>query len=71
MIDEAEFQDALACYKRDFVSKQWPREKWKWEAVKWFQDHWDMEAEDFRKCWKLLCLRRLSCLRLIIIILDR
>lgn len=47
MIDEAEFQDALACYKRDFVSKQWPREKWKWEAVKWFQDHWDMEAEDF------------------------
>lgn len=47
MIDEAEFQDALACYKRDFVRKQWPREKWKWEAVKWFQDHWDMEAEDF------------------------
>lgn len=47
MIDEAKFQDALACYKRDFVSKQWPREKWKWEAVKWFQDHWDMEAEDF------------------------
>ncbi len=47
MIDEAEFQDALACYKRDFVCKQWPREKWKWEAVKWFQDHWDMEAEDF------------------------
>lgn len=46
MIDEAEFQDALACYKRDFVRKQWPREKWKWEAVKWFQDHWDMEAED-------------------------
>lgn len=47
MIDEAEFQDALACYKRDFVRKQWSREKWKWEAVKWFQDHWDMEAEDF------------------------
>lgn len=47
MIGEAEFQDALACYKRDFVRKQWPREKWKWEAVKWFQDHWDMEAEDF------------------------
>lgn len=22
-------------------------EKYKWEAVKWFQDHWDINANDF------------------------
>lgn len=37
----------LMQYKKDFVSKQWNKEKYKWEAVKWFQDHWDVNAPDF------------------------
>lgn len=37
----------LMQYKKDFVSKQWSKEKYKWEAVKWFQDHWNVNAPDF------------------------
>lgn len=42
-------KEALACYKRDFLSFQWKEEMFKWEAVKWFQDHWDVNAPDFPK----------------------
>lgn len=34
-------------YKKDFLSRQWEKEKYKWEAVKHFQDNWDIDAEDF------------------------
>ncbi len=34
-------------YKEVFVSEQWPNEKYKWEAVKCFQDNWDVNASDF------------------------
>lgn len=27
-------------------------EKYKWEAVKWFQDHWDIDAENFGEMFK-------------------
>ena len=47
MIDDVKFQEALAKYKRDFVEKQWPDEKYKWEAIKHFQDNWDENAPDF------------------------
>lgn len=47
MIDKFRLQDALVKYKQDFVAKQWGEEKFKWEAVKWFQDNWDVNAEDF------------------------
>jgi GTPase subunit of restriction endonuclease len=47
MFDRLRLQDVLAYYKRDFVSMQWKNEKYKWEAVKWFQDHWDVNAPDF------------------------
>lgn len=47
MFDKEKFADALACYKRDFEEKQWPEEKYKWEAVKQFQDNWDINASDF------------------------
>ena len=30
-----------------FVQKQWPDEKYKWEAVKCFQLNWNVNAEDF------------------------
>lgn len=47
MFDKARLKDALIRYKQDFVSRQWDNEKYKWEAVKWFQDNWDVNAEDF------------------------
>ncbi len=43
----AELQKVLASYKAVFVSKQWPEEKYKWVAVKHFQDNWDIDAPDF------------------------
>ncbi len=47
MIDHTRLQEALLDYKRDFVSEQWKNEKFKWEAVKHFQDNWDVNATDF------------------------
>ena len=32
--------------------KRWNDEKFKWEAVQWFQGHWDVNAEDFQKMLK-------------------
>ena len=36
MFDKKKYDNALASYKRDFINKQWPNEKYKWEAVKYF-----------------------------------
>ncbi len=47
MFDRARLKDALERYKHDFVSKQWNNERYKWEAVKCFQDNWDVNASDF------------------------
>lgn len=47
MFDRKKYESALAGFKQDFVGRQWPNEKYKWEAVKWFQDHWDVNAPDF------------------------
>ena len=45
--DRLTLQTALDDYKRDFVDKTWPEEKYKWQAVKHFQDNWELDAEDF------------------------
>lgn len=47
MFDKSRLREALVDYKRDFVSIQWKEEYYKWVAVKWFQDHWDVKADDF------------------------
>ena len=47
MFDQFRLKEALVRYKQDFVSMEWKNEKYKWEAVKWFQDHWDVNATDF------------------------
>ena len=47
MFDHSKLADVLVAYKQNFVSKQWGDEKYKWEAVKWFQDNWDVNAADF------------------------
>lgn len=47
MINRTKLTEVLVSYKKDFVSKRWESEKYKWEAVKWFQDNWDINASDF------------------------
>lgn len=47
MFDQSRLMDVLVAYKQNFVSKQWGEEKYKWEAVRWFQDNWDVNATDF------------------------
>lgn len=47
MFEIVRLQETLAQYKQSFVSTQWGNEKYKWEAVKWFQDNWDVNASDF------------------------
>lgn len=47
MINYEKLQAVLIDYKKDFVSQQWDNEKYKWEAVKHFQDNWDINAPDF------------------------
>lgn len=47
MLDLEKLKAVLEDYKRDFVSQQWENERYKWEAVKHFQDHWDINASDF------------------------
>ena len=46
MINNDKMQIALTKYKEIF-EERWDGEKFKWEAVKWFQDHWDINAENF------------------------
>ena len=47
MFDKFHLKNVLVVYKQNFVSKQWGVEKYKWEAVKWFQKNWDVNASDF------------------------
>ena len=47
MYDAMRLKEVLVAYKQNFVSKQWGEEKYKWEAVRWFQDNWDVNAPDF------------------------
>ncbi|MGF7144833.1 5-methylcytosine-specific restriction protein B [Anaerotaenia torta] len=47
MFDKFRLKEVLVSYKRDFILQQWPNEKYKWEAVKWFQDNWNVNASDF------------------------
>ena len=47
MFEKTRLLDALDKYKQNFVSTQWGEEKYKWEAVKCFQDNWDVNADYF------------------------
>ena len=40
------FNVALRQYLNDF-DQNWSKERYKWEAIKCFQDHWDLDAPDF------------------------
>ena len=45
MFDKSRLKRFLGKYKEEFIW-HWPKEKYKWEAVKQFQDNWDVKAED-------------------------
>ncbi|MCM1328623.1 MAG: AAA family ATPase [Ruminococcus sp.] len=47
MFDKSRLKDVLIKYKQDFVSANWKSEKYKWEAIKCFQDNWDIKSSDF------------------------
>ncbi|MCD8306029.1 MAG: EVE domain-containing protein [Prevotella sp.] len=47
MIDAARLKEILDEYKADFTGSWWKDERYKWYAVKMFQDNWDINAEDF------------------------
>jgi 5-methylcytosine-specific restriction protein B len=47
MIDSDRLKAVLVDYKKDFESKLWKNERFKWVAVKHFQDHWDINAPNF------------------------
>ncbi len=47
MFNESRLREVLVRYKQSFVSQLWGNEKYKWQAAKWFQDNWDVNAEDF------------------------
>ena len=47
MFNEGKFDSIIAEYKKQFIQSQWPKEKFKWEAVKCFQDNWDISADNF------------------------
>lgn len=46
MIDKIKFNYAVSKYKTAFNDEWWNEEKFKWEAVKCFQENWNIE-EDF------------------------
>lgn len=47
MFNQLRLKEALRQYKKDFVATHWNEEKYKWEAVKCFQNNWDIHAADF------------------------
>ena len=47
MFDTFRLKEVLVQYKKDFLPKHWQNEKFKWEAVKHFQNSWDVNAKDF------------------------
>ena len=47
MFNEDKLDSIIAEYKKQFIQSQWPKEKFKWEAVKCFQDNWDISTDNF------------------------
>lgn len=51
MINTEKLKAVLTQYKQRFSSTQWPAEKYKWIAIKQFQENWDINAPDFAEMW--------------------
>lgn len=46
-LNKARLEEMLGAYKHDFTPQHWEDEKYKWIAVKHFQEHWDLKNSDF------------------------
>lgn len=51
MINIEKLNSILEAYKKNF-HKHWKDENYKWEAVKHFQDNWNIDADDFGDMFK-------------------
>ena len=51
MMNYEEIASAIEGYK-EYLPEHFKDEKYKWEAVKHFQDNWDIDAEDFGAMFK-------------------
>ena len=51
MVDSNKIASAINGYKQYFP-KHWKDEKYKWEAIKHFQDNWDIDAPGFGKMFE-------------------
>lgn len=47
MFNEHKLDSIITKYKKQFIQSQWLKEKFKWEAVKCFQDNWDISTDNF------------------------
>ena len=47
MFNEGKLDSIITEYKKQFIQSQWLKEKFKWEAVKCFQDNWDISTDNF------------------------
>lgn len=47
MFNEDKLDSIITKYKKQFIQSQWLKEKFKWEAVKCFQDNWDISTDNF------------------------
>ena len=58
MINSKKLKLVLNSYRKDFYRKNednnthWENEKYKWVAIKHFQDHWNIDAENFTEMFK-------------------
>ena len=46
MFDQEKLVAVIAAYK-DYFPNHWKDEKYKWEAIQYFQEHWNISAENF------------------------
>jgi hypothetical protein len=46
VFDQAQLKNAISQYKEAFAGR-WDDERYKWEAVKHFQDSWNANAAEF------------------------
>lgn len=51
MINSEKLESILAGYK-SYFPVHWEDEKYKWEAIKHFQDHWNVDADNFGDMFK-------------------
>lgn len=49
MINQDKFIDLVAQFKTEFAGEHWKNERYKWEAIKCFQENWDINASNFEE----------------------